>query len=219
MQSANNLIQSVNLKNPNQVQPEPTVKPKITDRDAKVINALFSEMQGAFPAWRNAFPDQDAIDQAKKTWAKALIENGVTNPQQVAMGVRKARKSSSPYFPSVGQFIEWCNPSFEDFGLPDEREAFEEACKNSHSITRAQWSHPVVYLAGRETGFFSLKSRTEAQTYPSFKVRYKRLCERVLKGEDFTGQLPEFLPPPPRGEPAKPATIKKHLSELKQLMG
>ncbi|WP_167404837.1 replication protein P [Vibrio penaeicida] len=87
------------------------------ENQAKIINALFVELQSIFPSWRHALPDDEILARTKKTWAKAFIENQIVTQTLLQQGLRKARKHKSPFFPSVGEFIGWCleSPEQHDF--------------------------------------------------------------------------------------------------------
>lgn len=79
-----------------------------TERDKQVINDLFSRLSAIFPAWRHAFDGDEAIREAKRAWLSALIRNGVTTPELIQQGLVQAERQTTPFLPSVGQFIAWC---------------------------------------------------------------------------------------------------------------
>ncbi|WP_368075529.1 replication protein P [Marinobacter lutaoensis] len=78
------------------------------------MNKLFAELQACFPAWRQTFTSKADIDAAKRVWARGLVEAKVTSDRQLQWGLAKARRSESPFWPSVGQFIKWCQPDPAD---------------------------------------------------------------------------------------------------------
>lgn len=73
------------------------VQQSISDNDRELINYLFRELQAAFPAWKQAFPDTDSLNAAKKAWAKGLIENGIISTELIKNGLVKARSSESDF--------------------------------------------------------------------------------------------------------------------------
>ena len=155
---------------------------------------LFAELRSIFPAWKWAFPDDQSQNQAKRTWAKAFIENRIHSIQQVQRGLSKARASGSPHIPSVGQFIKWCQPEPSDFGLPDEREAYFEALRNATEFEQKEWSHPAVFVASRETTTHVLRAKAEKDSYAMFQRNYQIACRRVFSGEDLSKEIPLALP-------------------------
>ncbi|EIC3233742.1 hypothetical protein LEZ06_004649 [Salmonella enterica subsp. enterica serovar Mbandaka] len=188
---------------------------------AAVINRLFSELQSCFPAWRQTFTCKADIDSAKRVWARGLVEAGINSEQQLQWGLRRARQSESAFWPSVGQFIKWCKPDPADYGLPDTRKAYLEACRNAHRLaemTNDGWSHPAVYIALKNTGTFDIRNRKEAETWPIFERNYEIAIRRVLAGEDLNAEIPEALPPRPTPRPVDPEVAKQHLERLKKML-
>ncbi|WP_051311852.1 replication protein P [Zooshikella ganghwensis] len=166
----------------------------ISKHAAELVNVIFRELQGIFPAWKQAFSDMETLSSAKRNWTKGFIDNGIVNVAQVRTGLSKARQIARDFVPSVGTFIAWCNLSPDDAGLPQALEAYHEACEKAHapSPQSVYWSHPVVYQAAKSTGFFELKSRREQDIFPLFKRNYTLACQQVLAGESLT-DLPKAL--------------------------
>lgn len=166
-----------------------TEKPKALNAEAaKHVNDIFRALQAAFPAWRSAFPDDAALKAAKASWVKGLIEGGITDMEQIARGVRKARQSESDFFPSVGKFIAWCKPSLEEFGLPVPAMAFHEASMYAGRIYEHEWSHPGVLEAGRRADLWNLRHGDVSEK--TFFAIYKQVCDEVMAGAKF--EAPEL---------------------------
>jgi hypothetical protein len=153
---------------------------------ASLVNSLFKSLQAAYPGWRAAFKDDEALRLAKLTWVKAFMENGINTPEQIQLGMTKARRDESDFFPSVGKFMKWCNPTPKDIGLPSAEEAYKEAAYKHKSPSKKPWSHPAVYQAGKDTGWFFLGTSSEKESFPKFKRAYASICERVMNGETFS---------------------------------
>lgn len=92
-------------------------------------------MKGIKPAWRLSLPNDKAEETAKQEWIKAFADNGINTIEHLRHGFAKARKDEDRYFPSVGQFMKWCQPGPEDFGLPMVHTAYYEACQNANNPT------------------------------------------------------------------------------------
>ncbi|EOG7599416.1 replication protein P [Vibrio cholerae] len=186
---------------------------------ASVINHLFSELQSCFPAWRQTFTSKADIDAAKRVWARGLVEAGIHSEQQLQWGLRKARRSESPFWPSIGQFTAWCQPDPAEFGLPTPEAAFREASRKSHpAADRSNWSHPAVYVAAREVGSFELTNLPSSQSQPLFERAYKIAIHRVMAGEDLNAEIPKALPEQPAPRPADPEVAKQHIYRLKKML-
>lgn len=163
----------------------------LTPEVAAIFNELFDELKAIFPAW-----GQSGVDagQIKKTWAKGFVDNGITTKAQVAHGMRKARQSSKPFLPSVGQFCQWCVPTPEEFGLPSVEQAFVEAIQKNRFIDTEQWNHEAVYVATRATGVWAFKNQDSHTVRQAFVRNYEIAVRRVMNGEDLTAELPVALP-------------------------
>ncbi len=166
----------------------PVKKRVLPSNAALIINKLFSDLKAIFPAWRSAFPSENFEENAKREWTKAFIEGGIRNTQQIELGLKKARKWGEPWFPSVGQFCDWCKPNLEDYGLIPVEQALR-ACIDGRSK-----KHPAIYLAAQATGSWALKSMTHRELLPLFTRNYEIACNRVMSGEDLSQVIPKALP-------------------------
>lgn len=86
---------------------------------SKVIDHLFNSLKAIYPAWHSAYPTIELEKLAKVTWLKAFDENDIRTASQLKLGLIVARKSESPFMPSVGQFISWIKSAdIEMLGMP-----------------------------------------------------------------------------------------------------
>ncbi len=49
----------------------------------EVVNALFKELQAIFPAWKQAWPDDEALKAAKRSWIKSFVAAGINTLEQI----------------------------------------------------------------------------------------------------------------------------------------
>lgn len=168
--------------------------PRIDNGSAKVVNALFRELQSCFPAWRQAWPTDDAMATAKKTWIKGFAAAGITSIEQIKFGIEQCRLLPSDFMPSVGRFIELCKPTPEMLGLPTLDKAFDEACRKAHPVMAgAKWSHQAVYHAASESGFYNLQTLPMDASRKLFARNYAIACRMVLDGQPLK-EIPLALP-------------------------
>lgn len=162
-------------------QIKPSQEPiTISETTRKFVNAIFFELQAAFPAWRYTFPTNESLAVAKGTWVKALMEARITSKAQIAQGLRVARQSESTFFPSAGQFIAWCR-SFE--GIPDVDSAFSlvgDYIMNIHQDIPMEIK-AMFDLIDRSV----LRTRSETDLYRVFKRNYRFICEQLIAGESI----------------------------------
>ena len=161
---------------------------ELPPKSISIVNELFKDLKGICTAWQHTFTDFSIEQAAKKQWSQALFENNIVNQVQIDVGMKKARKLAKPWFPSSGQFIERCKPNIEDYGLPPADQALRMV------IDGKKKQHPALYVAARATGTWNLKNLPHKSLFPMFERNYEIVCERVMNGEDLTGEIPLALP-------------------------
>lgn len=160
---------------------------------AAVVNSLFAELQCIFPAWKQAWPDEDSLKAAKRSWIKGFMAAGINSLEQIRFGIQQCRKSGGDFAPSVGRFIRWCEPTPEMMGLPGASKAYREACANAHPAAERNWSHPAVHHAACETGFYELANMPEERSRKLFDRNYAITVRMVMTGEPLR-EIPLALP-------------------------
>jgi hypothetical protein len=156
-----------------------------------------------------AYPDAEQLRQIKKLWLDALADYPI---EQVLKGAKHAIEHSE-YLPTLNRMLECCQQGLADLGLPSAHDAYVEACRAPAPRAAQAWSHPAVYLAGRDSGWYFLANNTERTSWPVFCEHYQRYCARVLQGETFTMPAREQL----EHHDARPLSRDDQLAELKKL--
>jgi len=161
-----------------------------------------------------AYPDQSQLNQIKKLWLDALADFPV---EQILRGAKHAIEHSE-YLPTLNRMLESCTASLESLGLPAPRDAYLEACRAPSPKSAQPWSHPAVYLAGRDSDWFALAGEPESRTWPVFREHYQRYCSAVLRGEQLEIPAPAALEQQP-GTPMSAEERKAALAELREKTG
>nr|GFB85487.1 hypothetical protein [Tanacetum cinerariifolium] len=97
MKSVTNMLQQMS-----NVPTAAVVPLKADAGTVQVINSLFRELMAIFPAWKQAWPDDDALKAAKASWTKAFMAEGIQKIEQVRFGIEQCRKIKRPFAPSSG---------------------------------------------------------------------------------------------------------------------
>lgn len=123
-------------------------KPAV-EQVAQIINGVFTQLFAAFPA-ALAGRDQTEMDEIRRQWVMAFAENGITTLEQVAAGMRVARRQSKPFLPSPGQFVAWCKQEMRPFGVSvddvmAEFKQWQRLIFKYPSSEHYPWSQPVMY--------------------------------------------------------------------------
>jgi len=190
----------------------------------QLVDILFSNLRQLFPASVSTAlktPRDEAA--AKRQWIAAFVENGITSKQQLSAGMKRARASSSPFWPSPGEFIQWCRKGeYSAAGLPDEDELYDMVMK--YCARRGLYKSPEAYPWKSNACFWmvtGLYSTMRAQGLTEQELRVKcrgelvKMAARIRSGEQI---------PAPRVQLEKlyvPASNEKalnHVAHLKALI-
>ena len=179
------------------------------------INAMFTQFQLAYHnQFHKAFANDEQIRMAKQLWLNNLCD---LSPQRIAAGTRRAIRESE-YLPTLHTIRAYCDPSAEELGLPNVHQAYLEACRAPNPKAQQQWSHPIVYLAGRESDWFFLASTSEAKAFPVYRRNYEILMGRLLAGEQLSVPVPKAIPES-IAEPLSNEENRKRMQKLRQDLG
>lgn len=92
----------------------------LNEETKKLFNALFIQLKATFPAALSQIRSQDDLNELRRQWVLAFIENGVRTIEQIERGMAVARQQETPFLPSPGQFVAWCQSGDAQlFGLPE----------------------------------------------------------------------------------------------------
>lgn len=165
--------------------PAMPVMPKILPPGTvDVVNALFKELQAIFPAWKQAWPDDEALRAAKRSWTKAFIIAEINTLEQIRYGLQNCRQSGTDFAPSVGKFIKWCLPTPAMMGIPSHDKAFREALLNLHPARRTsrEWSHPAVRHAALQCEMHNLADLVSEKASKVFDRAYDITIRMLVDG-------------------------------------
>jgi len=164
-----------------------------TDKAAVMdaIDQMFAEFQLVYNnQYHKAFPTTDKLQYAKRLWFPYLKDYPA---QQILNACHRAIKESE-FLPTVKGILKYIGSELSEFGLPEPRQAYIEACRASSPKAAYSWSHPAVYYAGQQSDWFFLASNSESVAFPVFDKAYRQLCEQVLKGQKLSMPSQEALP-------------------------
>ena len=156
-----------------------------------------------------AFQDEDQLRQIKRLWRDSLSEYPI---DLLFLGAKRAIEFSE-YLPTLHQMLVSCQECIGSLGLPLARDAFFEACQASSPKAAQNWSHPAVYFAGRDTGWFFLANNPEKETWPVFEENFSIYIRKVFLGDKLA------IPASDKDQPQKSNHLTKaqKKNELKRL--
>ncbi|HSG59950.1 MAG TPA: replication protein P [Pseudomonadales bacterium] len=185
-------------------------RPVYSDDLIDAINTVFTQFEVAFPnLYNRAYSSDNAIMLAKQLWANSLQE---FSGEQILRACQKAIESSD-FIPTIHNVLSHCRQDLSSYGLPSPRDAYIEACNASEPRAEFSWSHPAVYFAGRDAGWFFLSSNIESKAMPVFEAAYRKVCDRVLAGEKLAMPNAQRLP----SETATPLSAEEKVQRMAAL--
>ena len=150
------------------------------------IDALFLKLELAYHyQFYKVFGSDDKLNEGKKLWANSLKKYEVTIINQASEEIIHTQ----PYFPTLTDIVKLCEQLKKSTSLPSADEAFIEARKSFSPRKKYNWSHPIIYLAGKKTGWNFLNEKDGRDIFYDFKKNYEHLVKAVNNGKKFS--IPE----------------------------
>ncbi|ELY5930595.1 replication protein P [Cronobacter turicensis] len=192
------------LANKYQLAQERPAKGVVNTEAERLVDMLFRQLKQVFPASAATNLRTEADESAaKQQWILAFAENGIIRREQLAAGMKRARTSLSPFWPSPGQFIDWCREGdLQQAGLPSVAELL--AMVRTYCARRGLYNSPTDYPWQQAahywlvTGLYSgmrLNGWTEEELIEQAKVELVKMARRIANGETIPEPLMTVEPP------------------------
>ncbi|MBJ7536656.1 hypothetical protein I8J31_03085 [Marinomonas sp. C1424] len=141
---------------------------------------LFARFKAIYThKFASAYSNPDEVKLAKREWAIAL--KGFQEPL-LAYAVERT-KEVYDWPPTISEFLRLIHTAYKAYGLLDPRTAYFEACSCRSDPLVYKWSHPAVFFAASQVGWYKLKSEEERVTWPLYEENYLKIVDRVIAGE------------------------------------
>ena len=179
----------------------------VGENDERLVDALFRQLKQLFPAASATNLRTEADESAaKKQWIVAFAENGIRTREQLSDGMRIARSNQSPFWPSPGQFIAWCNEgSLQRAGLPTPAglvDMVKRYCSRRGfyaDATAYPWEHPAHYwMVTHLYSQMRLQGWTESELVEHAKAELQKMARRISSGETIPEPVQMIAQPEPR---------------------
>ncbi len=148
-----------------------------------IVDKIFGSFMLLCRGFDALYADTNRLKAEKTQWFMHFTKNGIIAISQVQRGMDRLSLHRHPNPPQLGEFLDWCNPSGEELGIPDVRVAYKQAVSNSYPGSDKRWDHPAVYTAWRQTGSENLSKLPSAQSYPMFERNYEIIKRRLIAGD------------------------------------
>ena len=159
---------------------------KISNSDRKsfiaAIDGLFLKLELSYHyQFYKVFGTDDKLAEAKKLWAESLKKY----PSDCISSAVEIVIQSNDYLPTLTEVHKACLESMGSINIPTPQEAFVEAQKSSSPRDRYPWTHPIIYWAGKETGWELINSSKNTIAFKAFTKTYSRLAREMKAGKNF----------------------------------
>lgn len=194
----------------------------IDARTIEIINKLFEDLQDIFPAFKQAWPTDGDFQRAKRSWVKAFRAAGINTRRQIEFGLTKCRIKGGAFVISSGDFIQLCNHSAEDLGLPSADSAYREACYNSSQCgDDIDWTHDAVKHAAIQSGLYNLRTLPMSKSEPLFKRNYEITISSMMKGDKFVdiNKALTYVHPNQKHVSTERMTKNEAIMKIKSILG
>ena len=74
----------------------------------ELVDLLFNDLLAAFPAFQQAWPNQEIFNTAKRIWTAVFIKENFKDAEAIKRGILEMASQTNPFVPTAGQFMEMC---------------------------------------------------------------------------------------------------------------
>ncbi|MGB1173095.1 MAG: replication protein P [Marinobacterium sp.] len=160
-------------------EPEAPQRELISQETKAMVNMVFARFMAIYGhKFKSAFETEQEIMIAKREWAMSISGYG---ENELVSAINRCKETLA-WMPSISEFLGLLKEVGADFGLPSSYEAYQEACRYAGDHHH-DWSHPAVYEAAKQTGWYEIRGEAEANIYPRFRYYYDMISKRVRAGE------------------------------------
>ena len=148
----------------------------------KSIDDMFLKLELAYHyQFYKVFGTDEKLKEGKKLWAMSLKNE---SPEIILSAVEKVITSQS-YLPTLTDLMKACGEINKMDGFPTPEEAYIEARKSYQPRIEFNWSHPIVYFAGKKIGWNNLNEKDTKENFNAFKKIFNNLKNEVINGKNF----------------------------------
>jgi hypothetical protein len=147
----------------------------------EAIDNLFLKLELSYHyQFYKVFGTDHRLKEAKKLWAESLKKY----PAECINAAVETVIQANDYLPTLTEVLKACTGSMGTINIPTPQEAFIEAQKSSSPRQSFPWTHPIIYWAGRESGWELINSQNN-NAFQVFSKTYMRLIKEMKAGKEF----------------------------------
>ena len=148
----------------------------------KSVDSLFLKLELAYHyQFYKVFVTDDKLKEGIKLWAVSLKHIS----SEIILEAIENVISSQSYLPTLTDLLKACNDINRKDGFPSLEEAYLEARRSYQPRRDFNWTHPIVYFAGKKTGWNILDEKDSNQSLQVFRKNYMYLKMKAQNGTEF----------------------------------
>lgn len=163
-----------------------------------IVNRLFVFFEAICRGFEKQYRDHQAkLNMEKIQWARGFMDYGITNIEQIELGIKKCRLESPINTPTLGQFLKWCHPEPQDVGLPILEKAYEISIQMNQQFSNYKPSckktYTVLQHVINQIGSTEYRSMSAEKAFKIFERYYPITCKQFVEGrlEEIRKALPQ----------------------------
>jgi len=160
---------------------------EINKDSAQLVEQIFVIFALLCREYDSLYSDESRESAEKILWALEFSKRKITTKAQVQHGLNKTAMHKWGKPPQLGQFLEWCSPSFEELGFPHVNEAFSISGRinrvHSNYIHEHMPTDTVINHVIDQIGSLTLREMDEKSAFTLFKNYYETSCKQFAEGQ------------------------------------
>lgn len=195
----------------------------LTDDAKRYNNEIFKRVINTCPAWKQAFSTEQAAKGMRREWLIGFSEAGGITSSHIEFALKKLREKGSPFMPSIGEFLGWCDLAKLPVGTKSAQDSYSEMLKYnclprekrepSTLSTETYHTFGVICESGNLSYFRNLQ---EAKALDYWKGRHDETLTRMKNGQPL-----KLAPAPVEKlekihQPASKSTAMSAIQAMKQ---
>lgn len=169
----------------------------------QLFNDVFKVLRQICTASTATIKTDEDLNILREQWVRAFAENGIRSMTQIDGGLAEARRKASPFLPSPGQFIEWCQRANQrHIGLPTPEQLHSEFltyCKRRGDYDSAEdypWKSDALYWLITDLHWAMVEGRlTDGEVRKKADRLLVAMAKRLERGEVIPAPVKRLAPP------------------------
>lgn len=196
-----NISELANVSCINSAREKKTEHQPLDPQCARLVDALFIKFGLLCREYDALYADSKRENAEKVQWIRAFEKNNLKHQSQIQNGIDQTELHKWGKPPQLGQFLEWCQKSSENAGLPDIYAAFNIAGQINQIYS--DYTHPhvpthtVIKHVLTQIGSIKFRGMTEKEAFKVFAHYYSVACRQYMDGliENINLAIPKDLEP------------------------